>query len=87
MKHALKLGTLFFLILTYVSCHRHIENTPEIDSEIDLNKIISNIYTATDSIINFIDEYETEDSLTYYSLQNIKSRGYYVKGELKKQTA
>lgn len=84
MKHALKLGSLFFLILTYVSCHRHIENTPEIDSEIDLNKIISNIYTATDSIINFIDEYETEDSLTYYSLQNIKSRGYYVKGEFKK---
>lgn len=68
---------------TFMACREH--SRPKEYEEYDAVKSIhEKMYTSTDSVINLIETYQTDDSILYYQLNNILSRAYYIKGNIDK---
>lgn len=66
------------------ACHnRKDRNTVSGENKL-LQDIHKNLYSSTDSIINEIENYKTDDSITFYRLNNLLSRAYYITGNLEK---
>lgn len=59
------------------------DKTPYADDEF-IQDIHNLLYSSTDSIINEIENYKTDDSITFYRLNNLLSRAYYITGNLNK---
>ena len=54
------------------------------DSDAFIDSCYDMIYRDCDSLITMLESYETDDSVTYWRLNNVLSRAYYSKGFLKK---
>lgn len=72
------------IVILGISCNREENKCITSDDDQFIQAIHKELYSSTDSIINLIEHYETEDSIMFYNLNNLLSRAYYIKGNINK---
>lgn len=72
------------IVILGISCNREENKCITNNDDQFIQAIHKELYSSTDSIINLIEHYETEDSIMFYNLNNLLSRAYYIKGNINK---
>lgn len=80
LKSLIILLSAFIVALSELSCNRNYDYMDKGDDDF-ITELRKTLYLNTDSVINFINLYNTDDSILYYKLNNLLSRAYFIKGD------